>query len=140
MQLTKTLGLAYGAIDMIVTPDGEYVFLEINPTGQYQWLEALTGLRISGANWPAALSSTQPCWSTSSSILSSSQRTGRPASPISGGRSTAIRTTADRLRFLFWHGVRWCWFCYWLDFRWHSCGPAAVLDMDAAGDSAHILA
>lgn len=44
--LTRSLGLNYGAIDMIVTPDGEYVFLEINPTGQYQWLEALTGLPI----------------------------------------------------------------------------------------------
>ena len=31
---------------MVVTPDHEYVFLEINPTGQYQWLEALTDLPI----------------------------------------------------------------------------------------------
>jgi glutathione synthase/RimK-type ligase-like ATP-grasp enzyme len=44
--LTRSLELNYGAIDMIVTPNGEYVFLEINPTGQYQWLEAMTGLPI----------------------------------------------------------------------------------------------
>lgn len=28
-----------GSIDMIYTPEGEYVFLEVNPVGQYQWLE-----------------------------------------------------------------------------------------------------
>lgn len=28
-----------GSIDMIVTPQGDYVFLEVNPIGQYQWLE-----------------------------------------------------------------------------------------------------
>jgi glutathione synthase/RimK-type ligase-like ATP-grasp enzyme len=44
--LVRTLGLNFGAIDMILTPQGEYVFLEINPTGQYQWLEAMTGLAI----------------------------------------------------------------------------------------------
>lgn len=44
--LTRALELTFGAIDMIVTPQGEHVFLEINPTGQYQWLEALTGLPI----------------------------------------------------------------------------------------------
>lgn len=46
LALVAALNLHYGAIDMIVTPDGEYVFLEINPTGQYQWLEALTRLPI----------------------------------------------------------------------------------------------
>jgi len=29
---------------MIVTPSSEYVFLEINPNGQYLWLERETGL------------------------------------------------------------------------------------------------
>lgn len=27
-----------GSIDLILTPDGEYVFLEINPMGQYDWV------------------------------------------------------------------------------------------------------
>lgn len=44
--LVKKLGLSYGAIDMILTPDGEYVFLEINSNGQYGWLEERTGLKI----------------------------------------------------------------------------------------------
>lgn len=37
----------FGAIDFILTPDGKYVFLEINPSGQYIWIENLTGLPIS---------------------------------------------------------------------------------------------
>lgn len=45
--LVKRLGLIYGAIDMIVTPNEKYVFLEINPNGQYLWIELLTGLPIS---------------------------------------------------------------------------------------------
>ena len=46
LALVHALDLRFGAIDMIVTPSGEYVFLEINPTGQYQWLESMTGLPI----------------------------------------------------------------------------------------------
>lgn len=42
-------GLRYGAIDVIVTPDGEYVFLEVNPQGAYLWLERELGLPITEA-------------------------------------------------------------------------------------------
>ncbi|NER82819.1 MAG: hypothetical protein F6K42_25345 [Leptolyngbya sp. SIO1D8] len=42
----KRLGLEYGAIDMRLTPDGEYVFLEINPSGYYSYVEEATGLPI----------------------------------------------------------------------------------------------
>lgn len=41
IQLVKVLGLAFGAIDLIVTPDGEFVFLEINPNGQWAWIEQM---------------------------------------------------------------------------------------------------
>lgn len=37
------------AVDMVLTPDGRYVFLEINPTPQYDWIELLTRLPISDA-------------------------------------------------------------------------------------------
>jgi hypothetical protein len=47
--LVERLGLCYGTIDMILTPDGRYVFLEINPSGQYLWIEEKTGLPISAA-------------------------------------------------------------------------------------------
>lgn len=49
LRLTERLGLNYGAADLIVTPDGELVFLELNPGGQYRWLEEHTGLPISEA-------------------------------------------------------------------------------------------
>jgi len=48
-ELMALFGLSYGAIDMIITPKGEYVFLEVNPSGQWGWIEYLTGLPISQA-------------------------------------------------------------------------------------------
>ena len=39
--------LIYSSFDLIYTPDGEYVFLETNPYGQWLWIEDLTGLPIS---------------------------------------------------------------------------------------------
>ena len=47
--LMKGLGLVYGAIDLIVTPDQRYVFLEVNPSGAYMWVECATGLGITTA-------------------------------------------------------------------------------------------
>jgi hypothetical protein len=44
--LTAYLGLQFGAIDMILTPDGEYVFLEINPNGQWLWVQDLTDMPL----------------------------------------------------------------------------------------------
>ncbi len=46
VDLVKHFGLVYGAIDLILTPDGRYVFLEINPNGQWFWIEEMTGLKI----------------------------------------------------------------------------------------------
>jgi hypothetical protein len=43
------LGLVYGAIDMRLTPDGEYVFLEVNPAGQWLFIEDRTGQPITAA-------------------------------------------------------------------------------------------
>lgn len=33
------IGLETGSLDLIYSTDNEYVFLEVNPIGQYQWLE-----------------------------------------------------------------------------------------------------
>ncbi|MEV7007238.1 MvdC/MvdD family ATP grasp protein [Streptosporangium sp. NPDC051022] len=49
VRLVERLGLAYGAIDLILTPDGRHVFLEINPNGQFLWIETATGLPIGAA-------------------------------------------------------------------------------------------
>ncbi|WP_380280903.1 ATP-dependent carboxylate-amine ligase [Kitasatospora purpeofusca] len=43
------LGLPYGAFDFVVTPSGEWVFLEVNPNGQYGFVEQATGLPITAA-------------------------------------------------------------------------------------------
>lgn len=37
------LGLEMGIFDIKLTPDGEYIFLEVNPQGQFLFLEAATG-------------------------------------------------------------------------------------------------
>jgi MvdD family ATP-grasp ribosomal peptide maturase len=39
LKLMNYFGLNYGAIDIIVTPDNRYIFLEINPVGEFFWLE-----------------------------------------------------------------------------------------------------
>jgi hypothetical protein len=36
--MTK-MGLVFGALDFIVTPEGEYYFLEVNEQGQFLWIE-----------------------------------------------------------------------------------------------------
>ncbi len=38
-RVMRSLGLRYGAFDFVVGPDQEWYFLEINPGGQYRWLE-----------------------------------------------------------------------------------------------------
>ena len=55
LELVSRLGLRFGAIDMIVTPDDRYVFLEINPNGQWLWIEQETGLPIRDAVCTALL-------------------------------------------------------------------------------------
>ena len=46
ISLTQRLGLAFGAVDLIRDADGTYHFLEINPNGQWMWLEWATGVPI----------------------------------------------------------------------------------------------
>lgn len=49
VSLTQALGLRFGAIDLILDKSGEYWFLEINPNGQWGWIEIRTGLPIAAA-------------------------------------------------------------------------------------------
>ncbi|MEA2463760.1 MAG: hypothetical protein QOJ98_1507 [Acidobacteriota bacterium] len=46
LALTRALGLVFGCVDFIVTPSGEYVFLEINQMGQFTFVEHYTGLPV----------------------------------------------------------------------------------------------
>lgn len=60
LRLTHSYGLNFGAIDLVHTPDGRYVFLEINPNGQFLFVqqrvpqlrmaEALASCLIRGGN------------------------------------------------------------------------------------------
>jgi glutathione synthase/RimK-type ligase-like ATP-grasp enzyme len=47
--LMSALHLTFGAIDLIKTPDGRYIFLEVNPSGQWLWLDDMLNLGISDA-------------------------------------------------------------------------------------------
>jgi MvdD family ATP-grasp ribosomal peptide maturase len=49
LQLMAFFNLNYGAIDIIVTPEDRYIFLEINPVGEFFWLEDYPGMPISHA-------------------------------------------------------------------------------------------
>ncbi|HEU4650483.1 MAG TPA: hypothetical protein VFS49_03625 [Croceibacterium sp.] len=47
LALMRALGLEYGAIDLRLTPEGEYVFFEVNPAGQFLFVEHAAGLPVS---------------------------------------------------------------------------------------------
>lgn len=46
LDLCRRLGLLFGAIDLAIRPDGGYSFFEINPNGQWAWVEQRTGLPL----------------------------------------------------------------------------------------------
>ncbi|WP_432543146.1 MvdC/MvdD family ATP grasp protein [Kineococcus sp. SYSU DK002] len=48
-RFVSSLGLTYAALDLVLTPHGQHVFLEVNPTGEYGWLEEVTGAPITSA-------------------------------------------------------------------------------------------
>jgi hypothetical protein len=41
MAFVKSYGLNFSALDLILTPDGQYVFIENNPNGQFMFIEEL---------------------------------------------------------------------------------------------------
>jgi glutathione synthase/RimK-type ligase-like ATP-grasp enzyme len=42
-------GIAFGAFDFVILPSGEHVFLELNPNGQWLWLQLATKARLTDA-------------------------------------------------------------------------------------------
>lgn len=48
-RLMERLQLRYGAADFIVGPNGQWTFLEVNPCGQWDWIQGKTGLPIAEA-------------------------------------------------------------------------------------------
>ncbi|EPH43330.1 ATP-grasp ribosomal peptide maturase [Streptomyces aurantiacus] len=47
--LHRELGLVFGAVDLIRRPDGEWVFLETNQSGEWDWLAGETGIPVAAA-------------------------------------------------------------------------------------------
>lgn len=47
LRLMDLLELSFGAVDLIQKADGEFVFLEVNPNGQWLWLDRMLNLGIS---------------------------------------------------------------------------------------------
>ena len=47
--MMKAFGLHFGAFDFIVSKDEQWYFLEVNPNGQWLWLEKELNLKISDA-------------------------------------------------------------------------------------------
>jgi len=47
--MLSRLGLRYGAFDFVRAPDGSLVFLEVNPTGEWAWLEDRLGFPMRSA-------------------------------------------------------------------------------------------
>jgi glutathione synthase/RimK-type ligase-like ATP-grasp enzyme len=45
-RLVRSFDINFASIDIIVTPDGELVFLDLNPNGQWLWLETEIGLPL----------------------------------------------------------------------------------------------
>ena len=48
-ELLSRLGLRFAAADFVVTPAGDWYFLDLNPNGQWAWIEQETGLPICAA-------------------------------------------------------------------------------------------
>lgn len=49
LELANRLELKFACMDFVLTPDNDYVFLEVNPNGQWGWLEEAVGFPIRDA-------------------------------------------------------------------------------------------
>lgn len=49
LSILHELGLTYGAFDLILTPEGQYVMLEVNPYGQWAFVQGFTKMPIATA-------------------------------------------------------------------------------------------
>lgn len=59
-RLLDSLRLRFAALDFVITPGGEWVFLEANPNGQWAWLQDATGGPIAAAIADALVKGPRP--------------------------------------------------------------------------------
>jgi len=59
INLHQKFEMFFGAYDFIVDPKGEYYFLEVNPAGQWLWLEEILNLSISESIAEALIDNTK---------------------------------------------------------------------------------
>jgi len=73
-RLMDSFGLNFASLDMIVTPEGEFVFLELNPNGQWLWLQFELGL---------------PLVASMADLLTTNHTAGRPSEDVRGALSAS---------------------------------------------------
>jgi hypothetical protein len=66
----------------MLTPDGEYVFAEINPNGQWLWIEQATGLPIAEALADLLTDETDVMPRAADGDLGAGRRTGERSTEI----------------------------------------------------------
>lgn len=49
LAMTERLGLAFAAADFVVTADDRHYLVDLNPSGQWGWIQEATGLPIAAA-------------------------------------------------------------------------------------------
>jgi ATP-grasp ribosomal peptide maturase len=49
LRMTERLGLSFAAADFVVTGDDQHYFVDLNPNGQWGWIQEATGLPIAAA-------------------------------------------------------------------------------------------
>jgi ATP-grasp ribosomal peptide maturase len=49
VRMTECLGLCFAAADFVVTADDQHYFVDLNPSGQWGWIQEATGLPIAAA-------------------------------------------------------------------------------------------
>jgi len=68
VDLLRALGLVFGCFDFVVTPGGEWVFLEVNQMGQFLFLDKMAKIPVSDAFSDFLLSGDREfCWQPGSS-------------------------------------------------------------------------
>ena len=88
-ELMRRLGLVYGAIDLRLTPEGQYVFLEINPAGQFLYVERATGQPITAALAKALLEG-PPLAQPAAAARPSSPSRATSKTPRRGGKAASV--------------------------------------------------